>query len=364
MIPYLNLEAIHSSIREELNHAYQQVMESNWFIGGKFCSNFEEEFAAFCQTKECVGVGNGLDGIRLILEAYGIKENDEVIVPANTFIATVLAVTQLGATPVFVDADINTYNIDVSKIESKITSKTRAIIVVHLYGRVVEMEQVNAIAKSHGLLVIEDCAQAHGAIYQERKVGNLSDAAAFSFYPGKNLGALGDGGAVVTNDTALASKIRAIGNYGSYKKYDHQYRGCNSRLDELQAAFLLVKLKYLEEWNAERRRIALVYDSQIKNEKLVLPQISKNIREHVFHIFPILCKKREELINYLSENGIGSNVHYPTPIMEQNAYREFLGTIDLYPTTKRICQEEVSIPLYPGLSDEMIGKIVECLNKF
>ncbi len=364
MIPYLNLAPVHNVIKKELDHAYQRVMDNSWFIGGEFCYKFEEEFAAFCQTKECVGVGNGLDAIRLILETYGIKENDEVIVPANTFIATALAVTQSGATPVFVDADIATYNINLLKIEEKITNKTKAIVVVHLYGRVVEMEQVSAIAKRYGLLVIEDCAQAHGAVYQGRRVGNLSDAAAFSFYPGKNLGALGDGGAVVTNDIELANKIRAIGNYGSYKKYDHQYIGCNSRLDELQAAFLIAKLKHLEGWNTERQRIALAYQTQIKNDKLVLPQIPKEIAEHVFHIYPVLCNQREELIRYLTKCGIGTNVHYPTPIVEQNAYRKFNGTIEMYPVTKRICQDEVSIPLYPGLSDEMICYIVECLNKF
>ncbi len=255
-VPYLNLEVLHRPIREELDAAYQSVMQREWFIGGEADGKFEEEFAAYCGGDYCVGTGNGLDAIRLILLAYEIGIGDEVIVPANTYIATVLAITYVGATPVFVDADRNTYLIDISKIEEKITKRTKAIIAVHLYGRVVDMDPLVELAGRYSLKVIEDAAQAHGGVYRGKRAGTLGDAAAFSFYPGKNLGALGDAGAVVTNDAGIADKVRAYGNYGSFEKYHHVYKGCNSRLDELQAAFLSVKLKYLDGWNEERRRSA------------------------------------------------------------------------------------------------------------
>ena len=262
-VPYLDLGKMHSEIQKELDAAYREVTERQWYIGGEADRKFEQEFAAYCGVKECVGTGNGLDAIRLILLAYGIGEGDEVIVPANTFIATVLAVTYVGAIPVFVDADMETYNIDIHKIEEKITDKTKAIIVVHLYGRAVDVVSVRKIAEKYSLRIIEDAAQAHGAEVDGRKTGSLGDAAAFSFYPGKNLGALGDAGAVVTNDREIAERVRAYGNYGSYEKYNHVYQGCNSRLDEYQAAFLSVKLKYLENWNDKRRRIAQIYNTHI-----------------------------------------------------------------------------------------------------
>ena len=242
-IPYLKLENMHKELKDEFMQKASEIIDRNWYIQGSECMNFEQDFASFCGTKFCVGVGNGLDAIRVILQAYGIGEGDEVIVPANTFIATVLAISYVGATPVLVDADPITWNIDINKIEEKVTAKTKAIIVVHLYGRVVDMDPVLGIARKYDLKVIEDSAQAHGAIYKGNKAGSLGDAAAFSFYPGKNLGALGDGGAVTTNDKELADKVRAICTYGSYKKYDHQFKGCNSRLDEIQAGFLDIKLK-------------------------------------------------------------------------------------------------------------------------
>lgn len=363
-VPYLDLNGVHQPIQTELNDAYQQVIERQWFIGGKADRQFEQEFAAYCGAKECIGVGNGLDAIRLILQAYGIGQGDEVIVPANTFIATVLAVTYVGATPVFVDADIATYNIDLSKIEEKITDKTKAIIVVHLYGRAVETEAVCQLAKKYSLKVIEDAAQAHGAIIKGKKVGNLCDAAAFSFYPGKNLGALGDAGAVVTNDVELAKRVRAIGNYGSYEKYNHVYKGCNSRLDELQAAFLSVKLHYLDKWNGERRRIAEKYSKEINNSKITLPQLPDDIKEHVFHIYPILVENRDEFVNFMQKQGIAINVHYPTPITEQKAYEEYQGRIDEYPVTEKICAQEVSLPLYPGMTEEQIGWVIASVNRY
>lgn len=363
-VPYLDLAKIHNDIQAELDEAYKQVINRQWFIGGKADEQFEREFAQYCGVSECVGAGNGLDAIRLILLAYGIGEGDEVIVPANTFIATVMAVTYVGATPVFVDADQDTYNIDVTKIEEKITEKTKAIIAVHLYGRAVQMEKICQIAQKYSLKVIEDAAQAHGAMVDDKKVGNMGDAAAFSFYPGKNLGALGDGGAVVTNDKELAGKVRAYGNYGSYEKYNHVYQGCNSRLDELQAAFLSVKLKHLDGWNVERRRIAKLYTERICNEKIVLPKLPDRETEHVFHIYPVLVEKREEFIGYMRENEIFVNVHYPIPITEQKAYREWNGQVEKYPVTKRICAQEVSLPLYPGMSEEQIEWVIEKVNQF
>lgn len=363
-IPYLDLSKIHEKIQDELDAAYRQVINRQWFIGGKADAQFESEFAKYCGTTECVGTGNGLDAIRLILLAYGIGQGDEVIVPANTFIATVLAVTYVGATPVFVDADMDTYNIDISKIEEKITEKTKAIIMVHLYGRAAAVEEILPLARKYSLKVIEDAAQAHGASIGGKKTGDMGDAAAFSFYPGKNLGALGDAGAVLTNDKELANKVRAYGNYGSYEKYNHVYQGCNSRLDELQAAFLSVKLKYLDGWNEERRRIAERYTAGIHNSKILLPKMPKEAKSHVFHIYPVLTENRDEFIAYMQKNGIFVNVHYPIPITEQKAYIGLNGQIKNYPVTKRICAQEVSIPLYPGMSDEQIEWIINIVNQF
>ena len=363
MIPYLNLECIHEPIRKELDQIYQDVMESQWFIQGKYLNMFEEEFADYCGQKECIGVGNGLDAIRLILQAMGIGPGDEVIVPANTFIATVLAITYVGATPIMVDADLETYNIDLNLIEERITSRTKAIIVVHLYGHAVDTGKLETIKKKYKLRIIEAAAQAHGSMIGNRKAGALGDAAAFSFYPGKNLGALGDGGAVVTGDRELADHIRALSSYGAEKKYVHLYKGCNSRLDELQAGFLHVKLPYLDKWNEERRSIARKYQQEIHNKKIKLPQWSGN-KDHVFHIYPILCKEREELIAYLKEKGIDTNVHYPTPIFMQKAYQELQRNAAQYPATTKICSQEVSIPLYPGLTKEEQDYIVNCLNQY
>lgn len=362
-VAYLDLHKTHDEIQEELDIAYRKVTKRQWFIGGEADKQFEQEFATYCGTKECVGTGNGLDAIRLILLAYGIGSGDEVIVPANTFIATALAVTYAGAKPVFVDASMDSYNIDASKIEEKISERTKAIIVVHLYGRVADVTAIWKIASKYSLKVIEDSAQAHGAEIKGKKAGGLGDAAAFSFYPGKNLGALGDAGAVTTNDSELAARIRAYGNYGSYEKYNHVYLGCNSRLDEYQAAFLSVKLKYLDKWNEERRNIAYTYTRQIKNEKILLPEWAGD-RQHVFHIYPILTRKRDELVDYLKQRGIGTNVHYPIPIVEQKAYRQYVKQSLDYPVTRRICSEEVSLPLYPGMTEEQVNWVIACINRF
>lgn len=363
-VPYLDLERVHGAIQGELDAAYRSVTGRQWFIGGEADKIFESEFARYCGTRACVGTGNGLDAIRLILLGCGIGPGDEVIVPANTFIATVLAVTDVGAKPVFVDADIRTFLMDVGQIEQKITKKTKAILVVHLYGRVVCMDRIRPLAEAYGLKLIEDAAQAHGAACGERKAGSLGDAAAFSFYPGKNLGALGDAGAVVTDDEELAARVRAYGNYGSYEKYRHVYRGCNSRLDELQAAFLSVKLKYLDEWNRQRQRIAKFYCENIRNEKVRLPELPADEREHVFHIFPVLVEERDRFVSFLSGRGVSTNIHYPVPILEQGAYRQYRGQAKEFPVTRLICSREASLPLYPGMTEEQARYVASCVNQF
>ena len=363
-VPYLDLNKIHQPMIPELNKAYDQVMQRNWFIGGEADSRFEQEFAEYCNAKACVGTGNGLDAIRLILMAYGIGEGDEVIVPAHTFIATVLAVTYTGAIPVFVDINPDTYTIDVHKIEEKITDKTKAIIAVHLYGQCADMIAIRNIAQKYNLKVLEDAAQAHGAEINGNKTGTLGDAAAFSFYPGKNLGALGDAGAVVTNDVEVAEKILAYGNYGCLKKYEHLYQGCNSRLDELQAAFLSAKLQYLDEWNGKRRNIAERYTNEICNPKVKCPKLPENVKVHVYHIYPILVKKRDEFIQYLYQHGIGSNIHYPVPILKQGAYNHYRDQADSYPVSNTVCEQEVSIPLYPNMEEEQIENVIKSINSF
>lgn len=362
-VPYLDLKKIHQPMKQELDEAYEQVMNRSWFIGGEADRQFEREFADYCNANACVGTGNGLDAIRLILSAYGIGTGDEVIVPAHTFIATVLAVTYVGAVPVFVDID-DTYTIDVRKIEEKITDRTKAIIAVHLYGRCADMSTICSLAQKYNLKVFEDAAQAHGAEINGKKTGILGDAAAFSFYPGKNLGALGDAGAVVTNDAEAAEKIRAFGNYGCLKKYEHLYQGCNSRLDELQAAFLSVKLKYLDEWNRKRRSIAERYTKEIHNPKVKCPKQPENAHEHVYHIYPVLVEEREKFVQHLAEYGIETNIHYPIPILKQDAYMQYRKQAENYPMTNAVCEQEVSIPLYPNMEEEQIASVIEAVNSF
>ena len=360
-INYTEFGRMHKPIEEELLQAYKDVLESQWFIQGKKLTQFEEEFAAYCGAKYCVGVGNGLDALRLILEAYEIGEGDEVIVPSNTFIATVLAISYVGATPVFVEPDMDTFLIDPELIEEKITEKTKAIMVVHLYGRLAEMERINEIAKKHNLKVFEDSAQAHGVERNGKRAGAWGDAAAFSFYPGKNLGALGDAGAVTTNDKEIAEKVRALGTYGSKQKYKHDYKGCNSRLDELQAAFLSVKLKCMDAWTKERQDIAKKYYDGICNSKLYLPKFTE---ENVYHIFPVLCDDRDELQKFLEGKGVHTLVHYPIAIHLQGAYREMGLSEGAYPLAEKICSCELSIPLYPGMTEEEIQYVIDCLNEF
>lgn len=362
-VPYVDYSKMHDPIKEELRSGFNKILDSEWFIRGNSCEAFEVAFAKYCGAKYCVGTGNGLEAIRLILMAMDIGAGDEVILPANTYIATALAVSETGAKPVLVDADQSTYNIDVTQIEHNITSKTKAIIVVHLYGRVVDMEPIWRLAHKYNLKIIEDAAQAHGAEYRGKKTGNLGDAAAFSFYPGKNLGALGDAGAVVTNCMALKEKVRILANYGSDKKYHHIFQGINSRLDEIQAQFLITKLKYLDKWNVDRKRIAKFYFSDLESDKFTLPDEPSNNCEHVYHIFPLLCNKREDLLEYMKKKGIGYMIHYPIPIFNQKAYLGQFGA-DKFPVTMHICSSEISLPIYPGMSDEQIKYIIECLNTY
>ncbi len=363
-IPFVSFEPMHNEIRQELDNAYKNVMDKNIFIQGDECAKFEEEFASYIGSNFCVGVATGLDAIYLILKAMNIGVGDEVIVPSNTFIATALAVSYTGAKPVFVDPLIETYNIDVARIEEKITDNTKAIIAVHLQGRAADMDEIRRIADKYGLKVIEDAAQAHGAKYKGTKIGTLSDAAAFSFYPGKNLGALGDGGCITTNNEEIATKVKALGNYGSDYKYHHIYQGTNSRLDELQAALLRVKLEQLDKWNEDRRRIAKMYLNGINNPQIKLPLASTDEYEHVYHVFVVRCDRRDELENYLKDNGICTVKHYPTPIHLQPAYSELgIGKGEL-PIAEEISDTVLSLPLYYGMSDDEVKYVIEVMNSF
>jgi len=363
-IPFSTVKPMHEEIREELDRAYNRVLDHAWFIQGRECEAFEKEYAEYIGTNYCVGVATGLDAIYLILKAMDIKEGDEVIVPSNTFIATALAVSYAGATPVFVEPEISTYNIDVNAIEKKITNHTKAIIAVHLQGRTSDMDGIKTIARLYGLKVIEDAAQAHGSKYKGKMAGSLSDAAAFSFYPGKNLGALGDGGCITTNDKILADKIRALGNYGSDYKYHHIYKGTNSRLDEMQAAFLRVKLKYLDQWNRERQCIAKNYLSEIKNPIIVLPPDITEEYEHVYHVFVIRCQKRDALETYLRDKGIGTVKHYPIPIHMQQAYLNMNIKEGDLPIAEEISRTVLSIPIYYGMTEKMVKNIAKIINGF
>ena len=363
-IPFASFVPMHEEIRKDLDAAFKKVVDKSYFIQGEECEKFEEEYAAYCGTKYCVGVATGLDAIYLILKALDIKAGDEVIVPSNTYIATALAVSFTGAKPVFVEPVIDTYNIDVTRIEEKITEKTKAIIAVHLQGRAADMDAINAIAKKHELYVLEDAAQAHGARYKGQRVGALSDAAAWSFYPGKNLGALGDGGCITTNNKQIADKVRALGNYGSDYKYHHIYQGTNSRLDEMQAAFLRVKLPHLDKWNEARRRIAEAYLSGITNPLINLPLATSEEYEHIYHVFVIRCDRRDELEKYLKDNGIGTVKHYPVPMHLQKAYEELHIQEGELPIAEEISKTVLSIPMYYGMTEEEVEYVIDKINKF
>lgn len=359
-VPFVTFKPLEEELNQEIKEAFLRVFDRSWYIEGWEDSKFEEEFAAYCGAKYCVGCGNGLDALFLILKAYGIGAGDEVIVPSNTFIASVLAVSRTGATPVLVEPDIDTYLIDTERIEGSITERTKAIMAVHLYGQAANMDSIVKIAKRHHLYVIEDAAQAHGARYKGRRVGGLGDAAGFSFYPGKNLGALGDAGCVTTNDKILADKVRALSNYGSDYKYHHIYQGYNTRLDEMQAAFLRAKLPYLDQMNEDRRRIADQYLSRIKNNRLKLPVINID-NEHVWHIFAVRTREREELISYLKEQDIQTNVHYPIAIHNQMAYESLNIQEGSLPIAEEISETQVSLPMYYGMGEE-VDYVIEKLN--
>ncbi len=362
-VPFVSFLPMERELDSELRTAFDRVFKRSWYIDGEEDKKFESAFAEYCGSKYCIGTGNGLDALMLALKALKIGVGDEVIVPSNTYIATALAVTYVGATPIFVEPDIRTFNIDSSKIEEKLTDKTKAIMPVHLYGQPCDMEPIMAIAEKYGLFVVEDCAQAHGAVYKGRKVGTFGDAAGFSFYPGKNLGALGDAGAVITNNKELADKIRALGNYGSDYKYHHIYQGNNSRLDELQAAFLSAKLPILEKMNVERRRIAELYMNGITNPDVILPYVMDDVLP-VWHIFGIRCKKRDELEKYLNENEIGTNKHYPIPMHMQECYKELGYKEGELPIAEEISATELSLPMYYGMGDDEIQYVIEIINKF
>lgn len=363
-VPFVSFEPMHTEIRTELDNAYKRVMDSNYFIQGSECHAFEEEFAKYCGVKYCVGVGNGLDALYLVLRALDIQAGDEVIVPSNTYIATALAVSYTGAKPVFVEPNLDSYNINPEMIEEKITINTKAIIAVHLQGRMADMDPILEIAKKHNLFVLEDAAQAHGATYKGHKAGSMGDAAGFSFYPGKNLGALGDGGCIVTNRKDIADKVRALGNYGSDYKYHHIYKGTNSRLDEMQSAFLRVKLPYLDKWNAYRRKIAKRYLEEIRNPLITLPVKSTEEFEHIYHVFVIRCEQRDRLEAYLAEKGIGTVKHYPIPMHLQEAYKDLgIGKGEL-PIAENISSTVLSIPMYYGMTEDEIQYVINALNSF
>lgn len=362
-IPFVSFKPLENELDLELREAFKRVYEKSWYIEGEEDKKFEKSFAEYCETKYCVGTGNGLDALMLALKALGIRSGDEVIVPSNTYIATALAVTYTGAKPVFVEPDIRTFNMDPTKIERVINKRTKAIMPVHLYGQPCDMDVIMDIAKKYDLYVVEDCAQAHGATYKGKKVGSFGDASGFSFYPGKNLGALGDAGATVTNIRDLAEKVRALGNYGSDYKYHHIYQGNNSRLDELQAAFLSVKLPILDKVNNNRRKIADRYLNEIRNDKIILPYVP-DYANPVWHIFGIRCKKRTELEEFLNNKGIVTNKHYPIPIHLQECYKNLKFQKGDYPIAEEISNTELSIPMYYGMTDDEITYVVETINKF
>jgi dTDP-4-amino-4,6-dideoxygalactose transaminase len=355
-VPFLDLGRIHQSIREPLDAAYHRVVDSGWFIMGPELEAFEAEWAQYCEVKHCIGVGNGLEALHLLLRAYGIGPGDEVIVPSNTFIATWLAVTECGAIPVPVEPNIDTYNIDPTLIGNAITSRTRAIIPVHLYGQPADMDSISVLAAKYGLIVIEDAAQAQGARYKGRRAGSLGHAAATSFYPSKNLGALGDGGAVLTNDDAIAEKVKQLRNYGSKVKYQHDLAGYNSRLDEIQAAFLRVKLAVLDEWNARRREIATQYSKLLAGGDIDLPLIPE-YAEPVWHLYVIRSKHRDALKAQLEEQGVSTTIHYPIPPHLQACYQGFQERH--LPIAERLGGEVLSLPMFSALEAEEIEHVAK-----
>lgn len=361
MIPFLDLKAPYLELKKELDDAYSRVMETGWFIRGQEVEAFESEFAQYTGTKHCVGVGNGLDAIELLLKAHNIGEGDEVIVPSNTFIATWLAVSHVGAIPVPVEPDPETFNINPELIEKRITKKTKAIIAVHLYGQCADVDPIINIAKKYGLLVFEDAAQAHGAYYKGRRAGTLADGAAFSFYPGKNLGAFGDAGAITVNDSSIADKVKMLSNYGSKVKYHNEVQGFNTRLDEMQAAFLRVKLRKLSEWNQRRSIIASIYEEGLRaNTRISLPCVPQHATP-VWHLYVIRVKNRDIIKDTLYKNGVETIIHYPIPPHQSNAYKSY--NQESFQIANELASTVLSLPIGPHLKMEQVSIVVELLNK-
>ena len=362
-IPFLNFEPMHKLIRSEIMQSFQDVYDANWFVMGKKLEAFEKEYAAFNDTKFSIGVSNGLDALHLALKALNVTKGDEVIVPSNTYIATALAASYVGATPVFVEPDQNTYNINPANIEAAITSKTKVIMPVHLYGQACDMDAIMTIAKKHNLFVVEDNAQAHGATFNGKITGSFGNANGTSFYPGKNLGALGDAGAVTTNDETIAKKIAMLRNYGSEKKYHNEEIGFNMRLDEVQAGFLSVKLKHLNEWTKQRKEIAKQYNEALKNVgDLVLPAVHANAT-HVYHLYVIKTKNRDGLQKHLSENGIGTLIHYPIPPHLQKAYQSLGLKKGSFPIAEELADNCLSLPIWPGMTLDQVNTVAENIKK-
>lgn len=365
MISFLNLKKINLTYKEEILNKISTLVDSGWYIRGELCARFEEEFASYCGTKFCVGVASGLDALSLIFRAYKeigyMKDNDEVIIPSNTYIASILAVTENNLKPILVEPNLNDFLIDPNKIESKITSKTKAIMVVHLYGQTCQMDEINKIAKKFNLKVIEDAAQSHGAYFHNKRCGNLGDAAGFSFYPTKNLGAMGDSGAITTNDKELNEIVYALANYGSSIKYENTYKGINSRLDDIQAGILSIKLKNLDNENKRRKQIAKKYIKNIDNKSIVIPKarIEKN---HVWHLFVIRTENRNKMAEYLSENGVQTSIHYPIPPHRQEAFIEWKKMS--YPISEKIHAEVLSLPSGPFLEETEVNQIIELINQY
>jgi len=364
MIEFLNLKTLNAPYEKQFYQKFEQFLSSGYYVLGKEVQQFETDFAGYCGTDYAIGTGNGLDAIRLILEAYKIlgrlQAGDEIIVPANTYIASILAISQAGLKPVLVEPNINTYNLDTERVSEKISSKTKAILAVHLYGLVSDWDTLSEVAQSHDLLLLEDAAQAHGAVWNKRKTGNLGDAAAFSFYPTKNLGALGDAGAVTTNDDELAEIIKKLRHYGQQQKYVSRYKGINSRLDEIQAAFLNVKLPALDTSNNKRRQIASTYIKHIKHSEIILPVF--DTQAHVYHQFTIRTKQRDDLKKYLDKHGIQTLIHYPVPPHKQPAYSEWQH--ESYPVTEQIHREILSLPIRENLTDNEIFYIIDKINRY
>ena len=361
MIPFLDLARINEPHQDRIRQAMERVLQSGWFVLGQEVEAFERQFADYCQTKHCIGVANGLDALTLVLKAWAFRAGSEVLVASNAYIASVLSITHAGFTPVFVEPDPHTQLIDPTRIEQAISPKTKAILTVHLYGRCCDMDPIHALAKRYNLRVLEDAAQAHGAVYKQQRAGNAGDAAAWSFYPSKNLGALGDAGAITTNDDALAEQLRALRNYGSAQKYVNDYIGHNSRLDELQAAILLAKLPFLADENNRRKALARMYLTGLQLPDLTLPPADQ-VEQDVWHLFVVRYPQRDSLRDYLHERGIGTDVHYPTPPHQQRAYANMSHL--LLPIAEQLHREVLSLPLNPTLTNSEVLYIIDIINQF